>query len=375
MNTKGPSRRLSPRERYHTDLRSGLIFQDDAQQKAVARFARLFDELTASHGRVRGGFFDRVLQRGAAEWRAVHGLYLWGEVGRGKTYIVDAFFDSLPFAEKKRLHFHSFMRRTHDALRGSVNEVEPLVRVATIWAKEHRVLCLDEFHVSDITDAMLLAKLLEVLFAAGVTLVVTSNERPEDLYMGGLQRERFLPAIQSIKRNLEVFQLTGEVDYRLRALERAPVYYQCAPGEADGLMDRSFVALARGPGLVGVGLEVEGRKIPTVRLADGVVWFTFVDMCDGPRSTTDYIEIARCYHTVMLSDVPILGLDDNDRVRRFINLVDEFYDRNVNLVISAAAEPKDLYPDGRLGKPFQRTVSRLSEMRSHTYLARPHLSD
>lgn len=366
---------MSPRERYDTDLQSGLILQDDAQQRAVARFVRLFDELMGSHGRVRGGFFDRVVQRSAAEWRAVHGLYLWGEVGRGKTYIVDAFFDSLPFTEKKRLHFHTFMRRTHDALRGSVNEVEPLARVATIWAKEHRVLCLDEFHVSDITDAMLLAKLLEVLFAAGVTLVVTSNERPEDLYMGGLQRERFLPAIQSIKRNLEVFQLTGEVDYRLRALECASVYYQCATGEADGLMDRSFVALARGPGLVGVGLEVEGRKIPTVRLADGIVWFTFVDLCDGPRSTMDYIEIARCYHTVMLSNVPILGLDDNDRVRRFINLVDEFYDRNVNLIISAAAEPKALYPDGRLGKPFQRTVSRLSEMRSHMYLARPHLSD
>jgi len=375
MSAVGSTKYLTPRERYRTDLESGLILQDDAQHRAVARVEQLFDELMESHGRARGGFFDRVLRRGVAEWRAVRGLYLWGEVGRGKTYIVDAFFESLAFTEKKRLHFHSFMRRTHDALRGFVNEVEPLERVAAIWAKEHRVLCLDEFHVGDITDAMLLAALLEALFNCGVTLVVTSNEKPDDLYLGGLQRQRFVPAIQSLKHNLEVFELTGEVDYRLRALERASVYYRCARGEADELLEKSFVTLARGPGAVGVNLKIEGRGIPTVRLADGVAWFTFGDLCDGPRSTIDYIEIARCHHTVILSDVPVLGRDDSDSVRRFINLVDEFYDRNVNLVISAVAEPNKLYLGGRLLKPFERTVSRLSEMRSHTYLARPHLSD
>lgn len=237
------------------------------------------------------------------------------------------------------------------------------------------MLCLDEFHVSDITDAMLLAGLLEALFEAGVTLIATSNEAPGELYAGGLQRERFLPAIALIESHLEVLELAGELDYRLRALEQAPVYYVAAAAGADAELAQRFDAVAASAGRAGAVLEVEGRDIPTVRLADGVAWFSFDVLCGGPRATADYIEIARCHHTVFLSDIPRLGRDDGDAARRFINLIDEIYDRNVNLVVSAADEPEALYTGERLAKPFLRTASRLREMRSHDYLARPHLGN
>lgn len=366
---------ISPQNRYRADLDTGVLTPDSAQEGAVQCIERMFQELTASHTRARSGLVDRVLNRPVRQWEPVRGVYLWGSVGRGKTYLVDTFFECLEFAEKKRIHFHSFMRRTHDALKGLKQEADPLKLIAARWAEEQRVLCLDEFHVGDITDAMLLATLLEALFEQGVTLVATSNEQPDDLYADGLQRERFLPAIELIKQHLDVFELAGGVDYRLRALEQAPVYYRCAAGEVDVQLDKSFVAIAPELGVAGAHLDVEGRAIPTVRLADGVAWFTFEVLCGGPRSTIDYIEIARCHHTVILSDVPRLGPDHNDATRRFINLVDEVYDRDVNLIISAAAEPEDLHYGSRLAKPFLRTVSRLREMRSHDYLARPHITD
>ena len=375
MNSVNSASSHTPRDRYRRDLDAGVITPDRAQEGAVACTERMFHELTALHTRTRPGLFDRVLNRRVSAWEPVRGVYLWGSVGRGKTYIVDTFFDCLAFKEKRRIHFHSFMRRTHDALKGLTHEANPLKQVAVTWAVDQRVLCLDEFHVGDITDAMLLATLLEALFELGVTVVATSNEKPDDLYADGLQRERFLPAIDSIKQHLEVFELAGAADYRLRALEQAPVYYRCAVGQVTEQLEKSFVAIAPELGVAGASLEVEGRAIPTVRLADGVAWFTFEVLCGGPRSAIDYIEIARCHHTVVLSDVPCFGEDHNDAARRFINLVDQFYDRNVNLIASAAAEPEALYQGRRLAKPFLRTASRLREMRSHDYLARPHISD
>jgi cell division protein ZapE len=375
MKSVNPANGLTPHGRYRADLGAGEITADAAQEGAVECVERVFRELVASQVRPRGSLFDRVLNRPVRQWEPVRGVYLWGSVGRGKTYLVDTFFECLAFTEKRRIHFHSFMRRTHDALRGLEQEADPLKLIAAQWAADHRVLCLDEFHVGDITDAMLLATLLEALFECGVTLVATSNERPDDLYTGGLQRERFLPAIELLKRHLEVYELAGEVDYRLRALEQAPVYYRCGAGEITEQLDKRFVAIAPERGMTGASLDVEGRTIPTVRLADGVAWFTFNVLCGGPRSTNDYIELARCHHTVMLSDVPRLGPDDGDAARRLINLVDELYDRNVNFIVSAAAEPEDIYHGTRLAKPFLRTISRLREMRSHDYLARPHISD
>lgn len=365
----------TPAARYTADLACARITPDPAQADAVAALQRIHEALAATPGRREPGLFDRLRGRPVAPWTAVPGLYLWGRVGRGKTYLVDTFYDCLPPGSKTRLHFHHFMRRTHQALREMRDRQDPLRLLARRWADEHRVLCLDEFHVGDITDAMLLAGLLEALFDAGVTLIATSNEAPGELYAGGLQRERFLPAIALLEARLEVMELVGATDYRLRTLERAPVYYNETGAGGDAALAERFGAVAASGGVRDAVLEVEGRDIPTVQLADGVAWFRFEILCGGPRATADYIEIARCHHTVFLSDVPRLGREDDDAARRFINLIDEFYDRNVNLVMSAAAEPEALYVGERLARPFLRTASRLREMRSHDYLARPHVSD
>ncbi|MEQ8660998.1 MAG: cell division protein ZapE, partial [Gammaproteobacteria bacterium] len=349
----------TPLARYEADLASGAIQPDAAQAAAVRHLERVYRDLAAAPLPRAPGLLDRLRGRRPPTWEPVRGLYLWGGVGRGKTYLVDTFYDCLPAAHKMRIHFHAFMRRTHQALRALDGERDPLPRIAREWAADHRVLCLDEFHVGDITDAMLLAHLLEAFFAAGATLVATSNEAPHELYSGGLQRERFLPAIALLETHLEVFEVVGDNDYRLRALEQAPVYYVAAAGTADADLQRCFAAVAPAAGSAGAALTVEGRPITTVRLCEGVVWFTFDVLCGGPRASADYIEIARCHHTVLLSDVPTLGADDSDPARRFINLVDELYDRNVNLIVSAASEPEALYTGNRLAKPFLRTASRL----------------
>ena len=365
----------TPDKRYRADIANGLINDDSAQRIAVASLQRIFEQLAAAPEPRGSNLLSRLLRRDTPHWNAVRGLYLWGRVGRGKTYVVDTFFDCVPSSYKTRIHFHSFMRRTHQALNNLKNEVDPLRIVAAEWASEHRILCLDEFHVGDITDAMLLAKLLGALFADGVTVIATSNEAPDELYSGGLQRERFLPAIALIKQHLDVIELAGDNDYRLRALEQAPVYYVGRPGQFDNELVRSFRAIAPELGRSGGDILIEGRAIATIRQADGVAWFSFSVLCGGPRATADYIEIARINHSIIVSDVPKLGVDDSDATRRFINFVDEVYDRNVNLIITAAAEPEDLYTGSRLAKPFLRTASRLREMRSHDYLARPHSTD
>lgn len=374
MNASPSSPARTPLARYRADLDAGRISHDAAQAAAVAHMERIFQALTAAAPERGTGLVGRLFGRRGPLWNGVRGLYLWGRVGRGKTYIVDTFYDCLPFATKQRIHFHNFMRHTHAELRNFKHEADPLKLVAERWAARQRVLCLDEFHVGDITDAMLLAKLLEALLGHGVTLIATSNEAPDELYAGGLQRDRFLPAIAMLKQSLEVFELAGETDYRLRALEQAPVFYCCAPRECESHLARSFEAMTSGAAADFSPLEIEGRDIATVRHADGVAWFEFDALCGGPRSAIDYIEIARCHHTVIVADVPRLGVDDNDAARRFINLIDELYDRNVNLIMSAAAEPEDLYHGGKLAKPFLRTASRLREMRSHDYLAKPHMS-
>ncbi len=374
MNASTISVARTPLARYQADLDASRITHDAAQAAAVSHVERIFQELNAPATSSGGGFMDRMFGRRKSLWSGVRGLYLWGRVGRGKTYIVDTFFDCLPFETKQRIHFHSFMRQTHAELRQLKQVADPLKIVAERWAARQRVLCLDEFHVGDITDAMLLANLLEAMLGHGVTLIATSNEAPDELYTGGLQRDRFLPAIAMIKRSLEVFELVGETDYRLRALEQAPVFYCCGPGACDVELARSFEIITSGVAADFSPLNVEGRSISTVRHADGVAWFRFEALCGGPRSALDYIEIARCHHTVILADVPSLGADDNDAARRLINLIDELYDRNVNLIMSAAAEPEALYHGGKLAKPFLRTASRLREMRSHDYLARPHMS-
>ena len=303
----------------------------------------------------------------------MRGLYLWGAVGRGKTFLVDEFFAAVPFAEKRREHFHRFMQDVHARLRRHRNRRSPLSDVAADIAAKARLLAVDEFAVGDVADAMILGALLDALFRRGVTLVATSNQSPGELFRGGLQRERFLPAIALLEKHCRVMQLDAGVDYRLRQLERATFWHGPAAAGVEARMAQEFERLADGGGRRDVKVQVEGRPLPARREAEDVVWFDFHELCEGPRSAADYIEIARCYHTVFLSGVPVMGATDDDAARRFVTLVDELYDRGVKLVMSAASDsPEGLYRGDRLAFEFRRAASRLHEMQGHGYLAKPH---
>ncbi len=365
---------MTPTERYQKDLQQDEFSHDPAQEAAVAHIQRLYDQLLQPRqNQETGGLLGRLMKKKPEPLTPVRGLYFWGGVGRGKTYLVDCFYDCLPFEEKRRIHFHRFMHFVHDELKQLKNVTDPLQTVAERFASEVRVLVFDEFHVADITDAMLLGGLFQALFDRGVSLVATSNQPPDDLYAGGLQRQRFLPAIELIKLHTEVVNVDGGIDYRLRTLESAEIYHSPLDQQAEDNLIYSFEHLTPDVGEQGVGLEVEGRVIPTVRLGDGVVWFEFEDLCGGPRSAADYIEIAREYQTVLISNV--IAMDDmkNDLARRLMTLIDEFYDRNVKVMISAEVAVEQLYNGKKLSEPFKRTISRLQEMQSHEYLARPHL--
>lgn len=368
---------LSPLARYQRDLTRPDFRHDAAQATAVDHLQHLYEQLVAAWQAEQeqsglSGFLKRLT--GTKPRELVRGLYFWGGVGRGKTYLMDNFFESLPFEQKLRAHFHRFMRRVHAELKKLDGQKNPLKQVADIIASEARVICFDEFFVSDITDAMILGTLMEELFARGVTLVATSNIVPDGLYKDGLQRARFLPAIALLNQHTLVVNVDGGVDYRLRALEQAELYHSPLDETADQSLMCSFKSLLSTTAEVheNCDLEVEGRSIRARYLSEGIAWFDFVELCDGPRSQNDYIELAREYHSIILSSVPGLGLATDDQARRFVNLVDEFYDRQVKLVISAERPLAEIYSTGKLDFEFQRTVSRLLEMQSHEYLARPH---
>jgi cell division protein ZapE len=302
------------------------------------------------------------------------GLYLWGGVGRGKTMLMDCFYESLRFPRRERTHFYRFMRQVHAELRTIAGRTEPLETVAQRLAGRARVICLDEFFVADIADAMILAGLLGGLFRRGVTLVATSNMPPDELYKDGLQRERFLPAIGSIHEHMEVVHLDGGVDYRLRQLEQAPTYLDSAREQTAVQLQRRFTALA-GESVTGpTRLSIEDRDIAAVATGAGMAWFEFRDLCEGPRSQNDYIELARLYHTIFISNIPEFTWANEDAARRFIAAIDEFYDRGVKIVVSAAAPPPALYRGERLQLEFQRAASRLIEMQTQQYLAGQHRS-
>ena len=355
---------LSPRERYARDLQRSGFVSDPAQARAIDALQRVYDDLLAAPPKRR---------LGALRWPRVPGLYLWGAVGRGKTHLMDAFYESLPFTRKQRTHFHRFMLEIHERRRQHAGEQDPIARVAEDIAGKTRVLCFDEFFVSDIADAMILGRLTEVLFENGVTLIATSNIHPDGLYKDGLQREQFLPAIERIKKNGTVLQLDSATDYRLRALTQAEIYHHPSDAAAEKNLAAWFADIAPEPGVENVELPIHGRPIGARRLAQGVVWFDFASVCETARAAADYIEIARTHHTVLISRVPQLGRDDEDAARRFITLVDEFYDRGVKLILAAAVPREQLYDGTRLKLEFKRTYSRLQEMQSQEYLARPHL--
>lgn len=369
-------------ERYRAALAAAGAQPDAAQLRAVERLEELRKRLLRAE-RKRAARGPAHLLRAARDRvapllglpprppREVRGLYLHGGVGRGKTFLMDLFCASLAPVPARREHFHRFMQEVHERLRAQGEGQDPLRPVAQAIAREARVLCFDELHVNDIADAMLLGGLFAALVEAGTTLVFTSNVPPAGLYRDGLQRARFLPAIALLERHCELLPVDAGQDYRLRQLERAPLYFHSGdPATAGALADR-FRALAGSAG-ASARLDIAGRPVEAVRVAGDVAWFTFDAVCEGPRGQADYIELARSFSTLLLEGVPVLDGTRDDAARRFVTLVDEFYDRGVKLVIAAAAPPPALYTGERLAFEFERTASRLIEMQSHEYLARPH---
>jgi cell division protein ZapE len=345
---------------------------DDAQRKVLLRFEDLGRRLIARES-ARSLIRKSLRLLPGARRSPLRGLWLWGGVGRGKTFLADQFYAELPLKEKRREHFHRFMQEVHAGLRRHRNTPSPLQHVAEGIARQTRLLCFDEFAVSDVADAMILASLLDALFRNGVTLVATSNLAPQQLYRDGLQRARFLPAIALIERHCKIMELDAGTDYRLRRLERALLFLGPEIVDAESRMAAEFERMAEGSGIANGEIRVDGRPVRALREAEDLVWFEFRKLCEGPRSAADYIEIARCYHTVLVSRVPVMDAGADDAARRFITMVDEFYDRGVKLIISAnAAMPEELYRGERLAFEFRRTSSRLHEMQGREYLARPH---
>jgi cell division protein ZapE len=345
---------------HHFDL-------DEAQQAVLPFFQRLYEDLVAAERA------NASLLRLLASKRQVKGLYLWGGVGRGKSFLMDSFFSAAPVKRKTRSHFHRFMQDIHHQLAGLQGQSNPLALVAKRLARETKLLCLDEFLVTDIGDAMLMRHLLEGLFAEGVVLVTTSNTQPDNLYLNGLQRGQFLPAIELLKRHVQVLKVEGGQDYRLRALEKLGVYHSPLSDDTERRMEEEFVAIARDEGEPHAVVDVDGRSLTARRVAPGVVWFEFRELCQKPRGQADFIELARRYHTVLMSRIPCMFADERDAARRFAWLVDEFYDRRVKLIVSAEAPVEGLLDPTTVGRDLERTVSRLIEMQSHHYLAQPHL--
>jgi cell division protein ZapE len=373
--------------RLGAEVAAGRLSVDAGQQQAAAHLDRLRELLLARAPsiaqRLRAhlpGAANRWLPPPAAE--SLRGVYLWGGVGRGKTLLMDFFAASLGSVAHERTHFYRFMRSVHAELHSVHDRANPLEVVAQRFAARNRVICLDEFFVADIADAMILAGLFEGLFRYGVTLVATSNVAPRQLYKDGLQRQRFLPAIDLIEQRVAVVNLDGGIDYRLLKLGAAPTYFElrtaCTGAAHTGAdtafaqLQERFAALA-GPARSGrTVLTIEERPIVAQATAPGMVWFEFDDICDGPRSQNDYIELARLYHTIFISNIPVFTTANENAARRFIMLIDELYDRNVNIVVSAAAAPTALYQGERLRFEFERAASRLIEMQTEKYLSGEH---
>lgn len=361
-------------ERYAAAL-MGNHTADPHQSLALDSLERLRCELAERrHSARHVNWLSTWLTRRQRHRHPPQGVYLWGGVGRGKTWLMDLFFDSLQDTPKIRAHFHRFMQSIHAELKTQQQQADPLAIVAESLARQADVICLDELYVSDIADAMLLGGLFEHLLARGTSLVFTSNLPPASLYRDGLQRQRFLPAIALLEQHCQVVCVDGPIDYRLRHLIRRPVYLLGANEDRDESLRAFFNDLSDGDGRYDVPVQVEGRSIPCRALADTVAWFDFSALCEGPRSQNDYVSLAKEFQTILLSDVPVMSIQDENAARRFIALVDEFYDRRVNLILTAEAVPTQLYRGERLKFEFERTVSRLIEMQSESYLASEHLA-
>jgi len=372
-------------EHYQNSIEMGEISFDANQKLIILELQTVFNGLLApAPSEEETSTFDQFISRGFSfgkdddsdeKYQLVKGLYIWGGVGYGKTHMVDFFFKHLPIENKMRLHFHRFMQIVHEDLKQHTHIENPLKAVAKTFSKKTRLLCLDEMHVNDITDAMILAQLFTHLFDYGVTLITTSNVPPSGLYKDGLQRSRFLPTIALFEEKTKVVNMNSGIDYRMRLLEQADVYQlinsSLTKESADQKMTEYFTSL------VAVNRHkkrkhvlINTREIPVIQWADGIAWFSFETLCETNRSTDDYIQLGRFFHTIMISDIPIMTSMQNDAARRFVNMIDEFYDRHVNVIVTAEAIPTELYIGTRLAFEFERTASRLIEMQSKDYLAK-----
>lgn len=356
-------------EAYERTLADHGFTADAVQQVAAERLQHLYDQLLAFKVRRQS-----AMRRLFSPPELPRGIYFWGGVGRGKSFLMDCFYGSVPYVRKRRVHFHAFMRDVHYQLNLFKGDSDPLNKVAEQIASECRLICFDEFHVSDIADAMILGRLLKALFAHGVVFVMTSNYPPDALYPNGLQRENFLPTIALIKSKLDVLEVDSGIDYRLRTLEHLDVFHHPLDAQSEVRMADCFVAMSGDEGVQAESIEILGRAIPTLNQGNGVIWFDFKSLCGGPRSQNDYLELARSYHTVLLSNVPKMSVGMSSEARRFTWLVDVLYDHKVNLIATAECSPEWLFTEGTQAKEFFRTVSRLTEMRSREYLSLPHLA-
>lgn len=355
---------------YEKTLTARGFVADAAQREAARCLQRLYTELLEFKVRRH---YDNVLKRWLKPPHPPRGVYFWGGVGRGKSFLMDCFFNAVPYRRKLRIHFHAFMQRIHAELEACRGEADPMLKVAAKIARETRLLCFDEFHVSDIADAMILGRLLTGLEAHGVVLVMTSNYPPDGLYPNGLHRENFLPAIEMLKRMMEVVKVDAGVDYRLRTLTQVEIYHHPADAAAEARMQQWFELLApdRETDVNGGVITLLGREIPVRRRNHDVIWFDFEALCGGPRSQNDYLEIARGFSAVLLSRIPRMKPGQSSEARRFTWLVDIFYDYRIKLIATAECEAEALYAAGVHAEEFSRTVSRLVEMRSQDYLMTP----
>ncbi|UPQ88454.1 cell division protein ZapE [Vibrio sinaloensis] len=367
---------MTPLEIYQKDIKEHGFQKDAAQLQAVSALDKLFHEFVdymATPVEKPSGW-RKWFSKETPPPQVPKGIYFWGGVGRGKTYLVDTFFSALPSDKKMRVHFHRFMYRVHDELNalGEVND--PLEIVADKFKAEADIICFDEFFVSDITDAMILGTLFQALFKRGVILVATSNIPPQELYRNGLQRARFLPAIELIEANCHVLNVDSGIDYRLRTLEQAEIYHFPLDAQADKNLRHYYEQLVGENKQIQTTIDINHRKIAVIQASDGVLHASFEQLCQSARSQNDYIEMSRIYHTVLLADVKQMDRTIDDAARRFIALVDEFYERHVKLIISAEVALEALYSGGQLEFEFKRCQSRLIEMQSHEYLAKEHLA-
>ena len=358
---------MTPLEKYQADINNGILKPDSAQASAVAQFDALYQQFISTKTQKKN-FLGSLFKNKSSQ----HGLYLHGGTGRGKTHLMDAFYACLEFPDKHRLHFHRFMRDIHTQIREHPHTEDPLKVIAKEWAKKYRLLCLDEFHVTDITDAMILARLLDALFDNGMTLVTTSNIAIDDLYKDGLQRSSFLPAIDLLHTHTNEVVLGDGTDYRFGYMEQAKTYYVSDDGTDIQELETHFSRLADVPPKTNRDIDINDRKIRYVAWANDIIWFNFSELCRTSRSAIDYLEIAQCFEAVFISNVQHMNDEQNDVARRFVHLIDALYDHRVKVFISADANPESLYTGKNMAFAFERTVSRLSEMETKHYLGEAH---